>query len=336
MRESNEMKHFFILGFLIMAAGLVSASPVFALTVAPVKLEITGDPGTTVTGEMQLFNEQSDAKTYYSSFANFEASGETGAPHFVDAKEGLATWMHTEAQVTLEKNEFKKIPFSITIPKDAEPGGHFAAIFWGSEPPNAEGGQVAVGGKVGILVLLKVSGYVKEGGGLLSFTIQDNQKFFTTLPVQFSYRVSNTGGDRIVPSGSLDIKNLLVIPSAKLNANKKDSSVLPNSIRKIETVWGSEPQKQDEQNKPGFFAMALAELKDFHVGWYSAQLHITLAKDTNVVSSRVWFFVLPWQLLIIAGIVLLIILLIGYFGIGRYNKMIIAKAIALHKTMPNE
>ncbi len=82
--------------------------------------------------------------------------------------------------------------------------------------------------------------------------------------------------------------------------------------------------------------MALAELKDFHVGWYSAQLHITLAKDTNVVSSRVWFFVLPWQLLIIAGIVLLIILLIGYFGIGRYNKMIIAKAIALHKTMPNE
>lgn len=67
-----------------------------ALTVSPVKLELSGDPGKTITGEINLTNEESQAKIFYPSFENFEPSGETGAPHFIGAKDGLASWMKTD------------------------------------------------------------------------------------------------------------------------------------------------------------------------------------------------------------------------------------------------
>jgi hypothetical protein len=144
------------------------ASPVFALTVSPARVEITGDPGTTLRGEIGLFNEQEGSKTFFTSFENFEPSGESGAPHFIGAKDGLATWIKTENKVVLESGKRSIVPFSITIPQNAQPGGHFAAIFFGSQAPGTQGsGQVSIGGKIGVLVLLRVSGEVAEGGGLL-------------------------------------------------------------------------------------------------------------------------------------------------------------------------
>lgn len=119
-------------------------------------MEISGDPGQTLQGELTLFNEQDETKIFYSSAENFEARGETGTPFFLPEKVGLATWIKTEGQVTLKPKEEKTIPFSIVIPKNAEPGGYFAAILWGTTPVQAtQGGQVAVGGEIGRSHLVK-------------------------------------------------------------------------------------------------------------------------------------------------------------------------------------
>lgn len=316
-----------ILSTLIVLTGVLFGTPVLALTVSPAKAELTGDPGTTVHGEIELFSEQEGTRTFFSSFENFEPTGDSGAPHFIGAEDGLATWMETSPEVTIESGQHLLIPFSITIPADAEPGGYFAAIFFGDQPPGEEGGQVSVGGKIGVLMLLRVSGEVEEAGGIVSFGTKDNIKLYTTLPVGFEYRINNDGGDRIVPHGDLFIKNTLRMTSEILPANKTDGSVLPNSARKFELQWGESENKGEDVAAPSFFDMVSKEWNDFHFGWYRADLKLTWGDSNQVQQSSVRFFIVPWQLLIVVGSVLLLVGILGILILRRYNRWIIAAAM---------
>lgn len=307
------------------------ASPVFALTVSPARVEITGDPGTTLQGEIELFNEQEGTRTFFTSFENFEPSGDTGAPRFIGAKEGLATWIQSENKVFLESGVRVKVPYSIAIPANAEPGGHFAAIFFGSQEPGVQGGgQVSVGGKIGVLVLLRVSGEVAEGGGLLEFSAKDKQRFFSMVPVTFTYRINNTGGDRVIPKGEIKIKNTLRLTSATLLANKSEGSILPSSARKFEVVWGevSPPVNNTEQKteSPGFLEMAGKQWSDFHFGWYTANLNLSWGVTNQTANASYSFFVIPWQLLLIILIIVAITGFLGKMGLKKYNRWIIAQA----------
>ena len=314
------------IGFLVAIVTYSFAFPVFALTVSPAKIEITGDPGTTVTGEIELLNEQEGARTFYSSTENFEPSGESGAPHFIGAKDGLATWINVVGETNLAQGDKKNIPFSISIPKDAQPGGYFAAIFLGTQPPSntLAGGDVSVGGRIGVLVLLRVSGYVPEGGGLLDFTTSNNQRFFTKTPISFTYRLNNTGGDRIVPQGVLEIKNSLWITAAEISANKSNGSVLPNSTRKFDTTWG---ESQATDSGSSFFARAGEEFSDFHFGVYTAKLNVVWGSESHTDGKSYVFFVIPWHALLIVFLVAIVLLTLGRFGLKRYNTFIISQAM---------
>ncbi len=325
---------YFILTTLFLAGAALLPFQASALTISPVKMEISGDPGQTLQAELKLFNEQGETKTFYASSENFEARGETGAPFFLPDRKGLATWIKTDAKVTLKPEEEKTIPFSIQIPKDAEPGGYFAAILWGQTPPQSTGGgQVAVSGRLGVLILLKVSGAVEEGGGLLEFGVKDKQKFFSSLPVTFSYRFNNTGGDRVVPRGEITVKNLFGRTSATLPANKKEGSVLPNSARKFEVRWeGKNQAASDAEQDKGLgsasilFAVAGQQWSDFHIGWYTAKLNVAWGVANQTVTAKHSFFIIPWQLLSIVVFVLAILGFGGWFGLKKYNRWIIAKA----------
>jgi hypothetical protein len=184
----------------VLLSGPFSAS---ALSITPPRVELKGNPGETVIQDMTLTNDTKSTQIYYSSFANFEAQGETGNPAFVESKEDLGSWMNTEESVALKAGQSIIVPVTIKIPSNAEPGGHFAAVFWGTTPNATSGSAVSIGAKVGMLVLLSVPGNVKEDGGLVSFSTLDHKFFYNTLPVSFEYRFKNDGGDRIKPVGKI-------------------------------------------------------------------------------------------------------------------------------------
>jgi len=71
-----KIKNLFYASLIILVINVVvGALPAFALTVSPVSLEITGDPGITVTGELKLYNEQEGTRTFYSSFETSNLAG---------------------------------------------------------------------------------------------------------------------------------------------------------------------------------------------------------------------------------------------------------------------
>ena len=312
-------RHILVKSFLIALFFLpVSAS---ALTISPTKIEVAADPGQQLIGEIEVFNEEAEDKTFFTSYENFEPRGETGSPYFVGGGSGLASWIQTQESFTIRPGEKLVIPYTVTVPASATAGGYFAAIFFGTQPPvTGEGAEVAIGGKVGSLLLLRVNGEISESGGVLDFMTASSSRFFTGLPVSFSYRFNNTGADRVVPKGELTVKNTFGMKSAVMLINKNEGSVLPNSTRKFDLVW-SEDESLDAD--ASFFTTVWYQLTHFRFGLYRAILEASWGESGQRATTTAWFVVLPWQLLSI-----LAVLAVGLrFGLGFYNRAIIARAV---------
>jgi len=316
-----------IIGLALAVAFLFGFSSVaHALTLTPTRLEISGDPGQTLMEQMTLINEGATTQTFYSSYANFEAQGETGTPTFVTAKDDIGTWMETSASLTLAPRESKTVDIKITIPQNADPGGHFAAIFWGTEPSVSAPGSVAIGAKTGMLVLLSVNGAVSENGGILQFATDNSQTFYTALPISFYYRFQNSGGDRIKPTGTVALKDIIGLTEAKIDGNPVEGNVLPNSIRRIETVWQGKGGPTPPKDRGNFFTEVGYEWNNFAFGRYNAQLNLTYGADNRVATAMFSFWVFPWQLLLVLIILLLLVFFIGRAAIRHYNHWVILRA----------
>jgi hypothetical protein len=316
------MNKLIIFGLLAFASSLFPGT-VDALTISPTKIEIAGDPGQTIIGEIELLNEQDEKKTFYTSFENFEPRGETGAPFFVGSGSGLATWLGTQGSIEITPGERVFIPYSITIPGDATPGGYFAAIFFGSQPPAAgAGSEVSIGGKVGTLVLLRVNGAVAEGGGVLDFSSDVDSRIFTSEPITLSYRFNNTGGDRVTPRGEIKISNAFGMHVATLNANANEGSVLPSSIRRFSTTWGSPIDFSEDRAEPSFFDIVGHQLQNFHLGIYTADLSLSWGESTQVADAAFTFLIIPWQLMVVVIAVVVVL----YLLLRQYNRFIISRA----------
>ncbi len=298
-----------------------------ALTISPPRLELQGKPGETIKKEITLTNDQKTTQLLYVSFANFEASGETGNPSFVEPTNDLGTWISSEQSVAMRPGESKIVPISIKIPKDAEPGGHFAAVFFGTTPPHALG--VSIGAKIGTLILLSVAGDVKEKAGLIEFSTKDHKIFYNTLPVSFFYRFKNDGGDRVKPIGKIRMHDLFYIPEDSIDANPSSGNILPGSIRRFEIEWVKQPRPKDYVMSGSmiaqFFDQALYQWHNFAIGPYFAKMDLVSGVEASHTIKTVFFFVFPWQLVIC----LLMLISILYGGgkkvLKRYNRYIIEK-----------
>ncbi len=324
------MKHIFALTLII--------TPLFfcvpsadALTVSPAKQEVRANPGQVLKGEIELFNEQNETKTFYTSFENFESRGDSGAPYFIGAQGGLATWMKSEESVTIAPGDRMKVPYTITIPQSAKPGGYFAAQFFGTEKPKTGDGNLAIGGKIGVLFLLRVNGDVEEAAGVTGFTTEQNQRFFVSTPIRFEYFVNNTGGDRVVPKGTVVIRNSFRMTTEKISANDKEGSVLPNGSRTFPVWWGDPAaslnnvcDSKDDTcvQGGGFFSRVAYEWKNFHFGWYSATLDVAWGEKGSTMNDTIHFFVLPWHLLLALAVIALVL----WGLLKKYNAYIIARA----------
>lgn len=336
---------YLILIILVFALGLTLVKPVFALTVSPPRLEMYGDPGGTFYGKFDLINELDTVKTYYSSFENFEARGEGGSPYFLTGDDGLAGWLATDGQITLQPGEKKTIQFSIQIPADAEPGGHFAAVFWGTNPPNVGAGGLAIGGKLGILILLSISGEIEGGeGGLLEFKTEGG-RIQSTLPITFFYRYSNDGGNRVKPVGEIVIKNTFGGTAAIIDSNKVEGNVLPGSVRKYSVPWHTKGQRvedltkleeidmrrlieEESREKQGFFEIAGQQWQSLTIGIYKAELNNVYGDEVEPIKATWRFVIIPWQLLSIIAVILGIFGFIGSRGLKRYNRWLIKQVQA--------
>ncbi len=274
----------FIFTFFLIPVASVLAQGAVTLSVSPTLFEMSASPGQEWKSNVRVINVNDFDLTVYPDVVNFAPKGEAGdglfLPIFESETQGktLAEWVDISRNpIVIPRQQSVDIPFTVMVPADANPGGHFAAILVSTKPPTIDPGvpRVQTSQMVTSLFFVRIAGEVNESGSIREFIT--TKSFLTKPEATFELRFENNGNVHLQPQGDIRIYNMWgqdrgVIP---INRQSHFGNVLPNSIRKFNFVWTGE--------------WALAD-----IGRYSAVA--TLGYGTDVrkfVSSKTYFWVIP-------------------------------------------
>lgn len=313
--------------FLLMCSSSVNAQSSQILSVTPPLFQITALPGDVWQSTIKVVNGNPFPMTVYAEVVNFSPTGENGQGEFFSVKKDeaqiidtsdtdgatLAEWVEIPpGPHQIQPEQTQEISFIVDIPKNASPGGHYAAVLISTEPPNniANGPLVRTSQAVTSLFFLRVEGDVIEQGSIREFRLSDS--ILEKPQAEFSLRFENKGNVHLLPRGEIRITNMWgtergVIP---VNYQTQFGNVLPKSIREYHYTWSSDFNLSD-------------------IGRYKAI--VTLGYGTDGVKSEsatVYFWVIPLKAtLIVVSILTLIISSLVWMVRAYVRRMLILAGV---------
>lgn len=291
-----------------------------ALSISPPVLELNADPGQTVTASIKLTNISSGELLIKNQINDFGAKNETGEPNIIfedneSSVYSLKNWVVAPAPFKIASKQTKLVDFQINVPKDAEPGGHYAVFRFTGQAPELEESGVALSASLGSLVLLKISGNVQEKASIADYFSANEQStktgFFESQPINFVERIRNDGNVHINPTGTIEILDIFnrKVDTLQVNGSPSDPknpprAILPASTRKFEQTLS----------------------KNWLFGPYRAKMHLTYGQQNqHSLDSVISFWVIPYKLIALAIVVLTLLVLLIRFTHKKYKQRIIKK-----------
>ena len=273
------------------------------LRISPLTFEMSANPGDTISNVIEIYNTENEEAVVHIQAQDFVPLGEGGQVVVTDEINetfSLAKWMIIAPQeLILGPLERAAVTFTIQIPQNAEPGGHYGTVL-ATISGQPGGGVAAISQKIGSLLLLQVAGAVQEQMWIKSLEVPE---FFEHGPITFATRLENVGTVHLKPYGFITITDIFGRKTASLSVDAKN--VLPNSIRKIETVWKDE----------------------FLFGRYTATLTAIYGSQNEPLSYVTTFWVIPWKQTAAGGFGALVLLFIFFKMRRRFGtalKILIA------------
>ncbi len=325
MNLGRSSGHTMLLFAAVFFAAFFSAATSFAneslsVTVTPPLFQLTIGPGEKWSSTIKVVNNNANEVAYYAQVMNFQANGESGASKFIPVVQesseersmSLANWIQVSHEpVAVAGGASREIPFTVDIPVDAAPGGHYAAILIGTQPPANQGGNmVKISSFVSSLLFVRIKGDVHESGRIREFTT--DKTLYQTPAANFTLRFENTGNTHLQPQGDITIYNMWGKERGKLEINQKDNfgNVLPKSIRKFEFSWKGEESA-------------------FDIGRYRAMVTLGYGDQGKQNTTAVtYFWVVPIvPVAITLGCFLVFVLLVTWL-IRRYIRRALALSLA--------
>jgi hypothetical protein len=259
------------------------------LALSPIIMEVKVDPGSSQIQKIGVNNKSSKAQGIRVYAQNFFASDEFGGVTFDNSSSSSYTakdWLNFQKNnLVLAPKEQENLVFTIQAPKKAEPGGHYAVVFFEpiESPELSQNSSLGVTGRVGALLFITVSGQILEKGRVLGASSSDKcsgvscsfktKRFREWGPVPFEFRFENTGNIHVKVKGKIEIYNIFRQKIAEIPVDEK--TVLPKSIRYFEAKWLREPL----------------------FGRYTAKLAITYGSLRVTDQAQTSFWAIPWKIL---------------------------------------
>lgn len=313
---------------LIAVFGLATRSAE-AMTISPPDFNLTVNPGDVIEDVLHVYNEDPYAITLKPSLLNFTfrpGDESSGSPEFYPAGEArngheLAEWitLKDDKPFTIGSGERVNLAFTLKVPEDAQPGGHFGAIHVGTlqDAQKLDGPKIGVMAATSALIFVRVNGETRDELAVESFF--SNSRLYTRLPADFTIRVSNGGTTHLIPVGNIFITDIFGRQVASLEVNGDDKRrVLPGATRRFEESWL-------KKRLPKSVSEYVQEWRNFAFGRYTATLVLNYgdAGQQKLLSATTDFWVIPWMVLatVIGGLALLILLL--RLTLRRYERSII-------------
>jgi hypothetical protein len=265
------------------------------IIVGPGKTEVLLNPGDTYNFEFAVTNVSGMTKIIKLTTEDASGSSDpTEGMRFLGEEKGpysIKDFIKPEiSEVTLLTGQRLRVPVSIVVPEDAEPGGLYGALMaaaynideYGKPEIGAATGQVNIITRVASLLFVKVSGTAIEAGFLKDFYADKN--FYEKGPVDFKILYENTGNVHVNPYGIVEVKDMLgrLVDSREV----EPWFVMPKSDRIRNIKWNS----------------------SFLVGKYTAILSLNRGYQDIVDTKTISFWVIPWKLLLIGAIGLILVI----------------------------
>jgi hypothetical protein len=266
------------------------------ISLFPLKFDVTIAPGGTYSGTVTVINPNGFSIGVQPQVENI-SGGNQGSIDLVetDVPHGLSSWISlNKTSFTLAPQEQKQIPFSIAVPANGEPGGHYGAIlFEGLSTGTSAGSNVGVSGRVGSVVLVNVTGASYATGKIDSFT--GPSSYVSRGPLDFSFTVDNTGNAHFTPQGQVTLSGPL-FPKTVLPFTP--GIIFPGYNRVFSAAWR------------GLYAF----------GPLTATLSLNIP-DSGMQTKVITLFMFPWQETL--GIIVALIILVFLIRIVKKNFKIV-------------
>ncbi len=254
--------------------------------VGPGKIDISIKPGETKVVEMTVTNRTGERHVFNVTVEDAAGSQDPGTSIVLlgdnvgpySLKDYISVPRYT---FELDHNQRARIPVTISLPANADPGGAYGSVLIDTVAIDAQAGntggtvpQSAIIARIGTLFFITIPGPTLKEGALTQFGTSPEKMFYQNTPINFGILFENTGSIHLAPYGELRVTNMFGEEVGFVSL--EPWFVLPQSLRLREVSWD----------------------RDFLFGRYTATVQINRSYDDVIDTMSYSFWILPWKPLV--------------------------------------
>lgn len=246
MHESQRKISRIILGLgiaLVLVGGMIgplqanAADPIEEMTISPTEKHYEVNPGETISDSFVILNSGQtvyDFITYSSPYS--VSNGSYDAQYDVNAPRSDAyKWVQMNTtQWHAEVRQTTTIPFTLRVPANASPGGHYGIIFAETKAQDDAAG-IARKKRIGIVLYVKVKGDIVNEGRVTNIA---TGWFYSHPPVTATVTIEDKGNTDFTAQSKMTVTDLF---GGVKYTGSKDYNVLPGTTRDVSLTYDDPP-----------------------------------------------------------------------------------------------
>lgn len=233
--------------------GRAARAQEFDLTVSPVKKELTVQPGERMDFQITLINHTDrdlELLVYpMDFFIHPDNSYEFQEPGYYTYS--CSRWIELRRdRLTIPPRSQHEEPFTLMVPPDAEPGGHYSVLFFqdASEPPPGLGVKPTY--RIGSMILATVPGDIVRDAEIKSLSVESDflslwgppeggEGGWPARSMRYHLEVENTGNVHLTLQAGLTYRAAAGFGSGSLDLG--EITILPGTVRYFDGYLPSPP-----------------------------------------------------------------------------------------------
>lgn len=212
-----------------------TTTPTESILMSPASKRYELKTGEVKSDKLRIVNDGQIAYDFTMYARPYSVNDESYVPNFTAEGQNADAYKWVSFEKTsyrLEPGAFVEVPYTLRVPANATPGGHYGVLFAETQPGDDQNGQSVVRKKrVGSILYATVDGDVTTSGKSLGA----NVPFFQfKSPLAISERISNGGNTDFVVKTNVEITDIFGGLKYK---GSRDATVLPATTRNVVSNW---------------------------------------------------------------------------------------------------
>ncbi len=206
-----------------------------SILISPVDKRYTLRPGEVKTDSVRVVNDGTTPLRFVVYTRPYSVNDEQYTPDFTSNPKNadVYRWMRFEKTAyELKAGETADVPYTIQVPENASPGGHYGVLFAETQTQESDTGNAVLRKKrVGSIMYVTVDGDVRLGGSRSEISVPF---FQTQAPISGTQTIKNTGNTDFQVTSTFSVADLF---GDTKYTNTAVNPVLPETSRTIRSEW---------------------------------------------------------------------------------------------------